>query len=385
MIKKEGRLKPLVTYKKLILQHEKILKGMQYESGLFAASRKDVTTGYDKSWLRDNFYECLAFEVLGDWQTVEKTYNAILAVLLKHEYKIDHAIEQKPTHQHEYIHARYNPQTFDEFWEGWGNKQHDNIGEILFTIGNLECKYNRMILDSEDKIRIVNKLVKYLESIHYWEDSDNGIWENYEELHTSSIGACVAGIKSVKRIQCINVPDDLIAKGEQALNALLPRESKRKFADLALLSLIYPFDVVSKAQRKEILENVEYLLLREKGVIRFKNDDYYNKNPDGYSEEAEWTFGFSWLAIIYEHLGDKEKAKYFINKMIATQTERGVPELYFSHTDKPNENTPLGWAESLFIVALHDMNEKFINMKPLQTKGKPHTIHKFLKIVGRKK
>src|SRR3990167_4816309 len=60
-------------YAKLIAQHLKILENLQYRSGLFAASKKDAHTGYDKAWLRDNFYECLAFEVLGDLETVRKT------------------------------------------------------------------------------------------------------------------------------------------------------------------------------------------------------------------------------------------------------------------------------------------------------------------------
>ncbi|MCA9378870.1 protein phosphatase 2C family protein, partial [Candidatus Dojkabacteria bacterium] len=109
-----------VTYQELIDQHLEILKGLQYDSGLFSASKKDVGTGYNKSWLRDNFYECLAFEVIGDWDTVEKTYDAILQIFLKHEDKIDWAIENKPSSTYQYIHARYNPETFDEFWEEWG-------------------------------------------------------------------------------------------------------------------------------------------------------------------------------------------------------------------------------------------------------------------------
>jgi GH15 family glucan-1,4-alpha-glucosidase len=108
-----------------------ILSDLQYESGLFAASKKGVETGYDKAWLRDNFYECLAFEVLGDYSTVRKTYRAVLDIFKKHEYKIDRAIAKKPEHTHEYIHARYHPETFDEFWEEWGNKQNDSIGCIL--------------------------------------------------------------------------------------------------------------------------------------------------------------------------------------------------------------------------------------------------------------
>jgi GH15 family glucan-1,4-alpha-glucosidase len=356
-------LRSKLTYDHIIRQHLHILKNLQYNSGLFAASKKGVNTGYDKSWLRDNFYECLAFEVIGDWDTVEKTYEAILKIFLKHEYKIDCAINCKPQHRHEYIHARFHPETFNEFWEEWGNKQNDSIGAILFRIGELEHHHKRYILKNEDDIRIVNKLVKYLESIQYWHDSDNGVWENDEEVHASSVGACVAGLKSIKRLPRIDVPQWLIDNGEETLRKLLPRESKTKFVDLALLSLIYPYDIVTKKQRDKILENVEYLLLKKRGVVRYKNDWYYNKNPDGYSEEAEWTFGLSWLAIIYEHQGNRKKARKFVDMAIRDDTPHGMPELYFSNSSKYNANTPLGWSESLFIVALHDMNKKFIDNK----------------------
>ena len=115
--------------------------------------------------------------------------------------------------------------------------------------------------------------------------------------------------------------------------------------------MIYPYNIVNQKERDKILENIEYLLLRERGVIRYKNDHYYNKNPDGYSEEAEWTFGLSWLAIIYEHMNDKKKAQIFIDKALKATTPYGVPELYFSNSPKYNTNTPLGWSESLFLGA----------------------------------
>lgn len=350
-----------LTYNKLINQHLEILKGLQYDSGLFAASSKNVSTGYDKSWLRDNFYECLAFEVIGDWDTVEKTYIALLEVFLKHEEKIDYAIKNKPQSRHEYIHARFHPQSFNEFWEEWGNKQNDSIGAILFKIGQLIHNHKRQIIKNEDHKRIVQKLIWYLNSIEYWHDKDSGMWEEDEEIHASSVGACVAGLKMLNNIPDFEIPGDLIQNGEVALDGLLPRESNRKFVDLALLSLLYPYNVVNKEQRDQILENVEYHLLKERGVIRYKNDYYYNRNIDQFSEEAEWTFGLSWLAIIYEEMGNIAKAKEFINQIIPLDTEEGMPELYYSNSPEYNENTPLGWSESLFIVALYEMNKKHIS------------------------
>lgn len=346
-----------VKYRHLVDHHLKILKKLQYESGLFAASNKDSTTGYNKSWLRDNFYECIAFEVIGDYCTVKKTYKAILKILLRHEYKVDHAIAVKPKYRYQYIHARYNPQTFDEFWDEWGNKQNDSIGALLFGMGKLE-KDGVEIIETEDEKRIVQKLVWYLSTLQFWHDKDSGMWEEDEEVHSSSIGACVAGLKMIKGVKGINVPDELIKKGEKALNSQLPRESKRKFVDLALLALIWPYNIATKKQREEILKNVEYHLLKKKGVIRYKNDHYYNKNPDKYSEEAEWTFGLSWLAIIYDRIGNEKKAKFFEKEAMKTVTPEGIPELYFSNSKVYNKNNPLGWAESLFVVAVYDINMK---------------------------
>ncbi|MCI0533292.1 glycoside hydrolase family 15 protein, partial [bacterium] len=76
--------------------HLNNIRELSTESGLFLASSKSVPTGYNKAWLRDNFYTALAFEQTGDYETVRKVYRAILDIFLKHEYKIDWAVKQKP-------------------------------------------------------------------------------------------------------------------------------------------------------------------------------------------------------------------------------------------------------------------------------------------------
>jgi phosphorylase kinase alpha/beta subunit len=88
-------------------------------------------------------------------------------------------------------------------------------------------------------------------------------------------------------------------------------------------------------------------------VIRYKTDKYYNKNSvDGWSEEAEWVMGFPWLSIIYAKRGNKEKAMEYLRKTENLFIDGKLPELYYSNSREPNENIPLGWAESLYVVAL---------------------------------
>lgn len=349
-----------IDYEKVLKRHVKNLEKLQKSSGLFMASAHSVKTGYDKAWLRDNFYECLAFEYIDRWDVVAKTYRAILDIFLKHEAKIDAAIAEKPTDRNDFIHPRYHPDSFEQFWEDWGNKQHDAVGAILFRIGELEQKPGFHIVSSAADRRIIQKLVNYLASIEYWLEPDNGMWEENEEVHASSVGACVAGLKKVSKLSYIKVPRGLITKGEAVLAKLLPRESQEKFVDLALLSLIFPYNIVPAKERDEILANVEYHLVKDLGVLRYKGDRYYNRDSvDGTSQEAEWTFGLSWLAIIYQQLGNTAKAREFMQRSMATINSVGdIPELYFSHSEVHNENSPLGWSESMFIVALHLFLEK---------------------------
>ena len=351
-----------IDYEKVISHHLKNLEKLREPSGLFLASPKNVSTGYDKAWLRDNFYECLAFEYVGRWDVVKTTYRAILNIFLKHEAKIDAAIQQKPQHSFEYIHPRYNPKTFEEFWEEWGNKQHDAIGAILFRIGELEQHEGMSIIETPADKRIIQKLVDYLQSVEYWIDPDNGVWEEAEEIHASSVGACVAGLKKIANLDFIDVNPQLIQRGEEMLRKLLPRESEKKFADLALLSLIYPYNIVTEEERDAILDNVEYHLVKDLGVLRYKNDMYYNKDQvDNVSQEAEWTFGLSWMAIIYERMGNKPKAEEYIRKAMATVDSVGnIPELYYSHSEVHNENSPLGWSESMFVVGMFLFYQKYI-------------------------
>jgi phosphorylase kinase alpha/beta subunit len=151
----------------------------------------------------------------------------------------------------------------------------------------------------------------------------------------------------------------MIESGEIALKEMLPRESFGKFSDLALLSLSYPYGVLSREQEDAILENIEYHLVKDRGVLRYKTDKYYNKNEaDGWSEEAEWTMGFPWLAIIYARRGDVKKAEEYLLKTEKVFAEGKLPELYFSNSEKPNENIPLAWAESLYVVAVLELQKQ---------------------------
>ena len=124
-------------------------------------------------------------------------------------------------------------------------------------------------------------------------------------------------------------------------------ESQTKEVDLALLSLIYPYNLLDDKMKKEVLKRVETNLVRNRGLIRYDGDKYYHEKG-----EAEWTMGFPWLAIIYKQMGNKEKYAHYMKKTFECLNDKGeLPELYNANSDKHNENSPLGWAQSLYLVA----------------------------------
>ena len=98
------------------------------------------------------------------------------------------------------------------------------------------------------------------------------------------------------------------------------------------------------------MKNVEEQLLRERGVIRYIGDNYYNKGA-----EPEWTMGLPWLAIIYKQLNRPDKYAAFMRLAVNAINEKGeLPELYFAGTDEHNENSPLGWSQALFLVMMEE-------------------------------
>jgi len=352
-------------FESAITWHLDQVRKLRAPTGLFTASASDVTTGYNKAWLRDIYFMTLGFKYTGEWSVVQDAARALLQIIKQHKEKIVWATTHKPPYETwQYIHARYNPATFEEYWEEWGNKQNDAVAEVLYLIADCENSGYSIVNDNEDQ-ELVQLLVNYLNTIEYWYDQDSGIWEENQEVRASSIGAVVRAVKEASKLPYVTIPDGMIEKGEGALRVLLPRETSNRFCDLALLTLIFPFEVTTKEETEIILSNVEYFLTRDMGVIRYRNDRYYNKNKvDGYSEEAEWSMGLAWLSIIYARMGNLEKAEHYLERSGKTVNKDGlIPELWYSHTTESNDNIPLGWAESMYVVALVCFRDLLANNK----------------------
>jgi len=343
----------------------KVNQKLKLENGLYVASLGEEYV--DFCWIRDIYYQALPDKFLNP-KGYEQTYHTLLDYMIGLEEKYDNKISwliknPRPINTTRFIHPRFN-KDLSEITSEWGNIQLDAIGYFLLGIAEGVSDGLNIVRNLED-VKIIQKIINMLEAISYHTVKDNGAWEEYSEIHASSIGAIAGGLiklKEVAHICHIQIPSSLISKGMCVLNSILPNESATKHVDLALLTLIYPFNVVTPQQRDKILDNVEKYLLRNNGVIRYIGDEYYNNCKDNQpiGSEMEWSFGLAYLSIIYSQMGDKNKAQFYLDKILKpiNKDTMYIPEGYYSNTNDANPNIPLGWSVALAIIASIYINKK---------------------------
>lgn len=308
-----------------------IIRSEQFANKLLAAGKND----YKKVWIRDNVYVALAFVAAGHVSEAATIYNELFKIIEKYEYKLER--KDYPTKDSELLHPRFS-ESGDEVAGHWANKQHDAVGVLLYGIGQLYAIDEQYIVSLAK--RLSQKLINYLETCRYWEDKDNGIWEDDDlALHASSLAACIRGIEMVSDFCNYNKSYHELAKSNLA--KLLPRESSLHIADMALLSLIWPYGY----RLNELVAVVENNLLRDKGVIRYNGDTY----EAGGQTEPQWVMGIPWLGIAHYELGNIQKAKDYLAMTEKLYTNQGLPEAYAAN-NIDCLHTPLAWSHAMSIV-----------------------------------
>lgn len=312
---------------------------------------------YSFTWLRDNFY-CSLPELWNDPSSYAKTYHTWLDYYKQVEEKYNKftsLIERGYLeHDYEFPNPRINQDLSEIHTSGWNHKQLDQVGYFLYGIAKGQEQGLNIIRDDNDII-IINKVIKMMDSINYTSIKECGSWEEGDECpRASTIGVIVAGLTELRNleIESIIIPKQMIIDGVNALNSVLPNETPTRQYDLAQLFLIYPFNVLSKEMTKTVLKNIEEHLLNESGVCRYLGDKYYSNGG-----EALWTMGFAYLGLIYCQLGNKEKARYYYEKLVSDSVGYEIAELYYNGTKNPNDNNPLSWSVAMTIQLANELKK----------------------------
>ena len=386
-------------------------------TGLFSAAITNAETeytGYQQVWVRDNIHIAHAHYVIGQTDIFCNAAIALMTYFTQHRDRFDNIIAQPDLAQQAMNrpHIRFDGTTLTELDQRWSHAQNDALGYFLWFY----CKLvNEGYLSLKmEALEILSLFPRYFRAIEYWQDADQGHWEEKAKVEASSIGTVVAGLREFQlmgfRVEEIsNHPQDigiealieLIETGERALAEILPYECRhpkeqQRRTDAALLFLIYPLGVVDTAIADQIIQDVVDQLQGEIGIKRYLLDSFWapdykakvapEKRTMEMSEdmaerdvlaqpgkEAQWCIFDPILSTIYGHRyhisGDDvflTQQINYLNRSLGQLTDENCPsgaykcpELYYLEDGGyiPNDATPLLWTQANLRVALQTMVE----------------------------
>ncbi|MCH2109190.1 MAG: glycoside hydrolase family 15 protein, partial [Polyangiaceae bacterium] len=382
-------------------------------SGLLPASTAITTHGdYTDAWVRDNVYSILAVWGLGlayrslddddgRGRELEQRTVFLMRGLLRSMMAQATKVEafKKTRTPLDALHAKYNTETGAQVVDddAWGHLQIDATSVFLLQLAQMIASGLDLIW-TLDEVDFIQNLIYYIERAY--RTPDFGIWERGAktnlgrvELNASSLGMAKAALEALDGFNLfgargghssvIHVSPDNIAQAEITLSAMLPRESHTKEVDAAVLSVIgYPAFAVHDttlrdSTRKEIISKLE----GKYGLKRFLRDGHQTAVEDEErlhyeSEElklfedieSEWPLFFTYLYLDALLRGDRPEAEKYGERLAQLVVERDgqklLPELYYVPEDKvdaekenpgsqrrtPNDNLPLVWAQSLYLL-----------------------------------
>ncbi|MDD7984385.1 glycoside hydrolase family 15 protein [Lentisphaera marina] len=382
-------------------------------TGLFPASTDINEHGdYTDAWVRDNVYTiqavwglAMAYRKSGInksrayslEQSVVKLMRGLLQAMIRQSHKVEKfKYSQNPL---DALHAKYDTQSGQTVVgdDQWGHLQLDASSIFLLMIAQM-TKSGLRIIFSHDEVDFVQNLVHYIGRAY--RTPDFGIWERghkinngMAEVNASSVGMAKAALEAMDELNLfgddgdqsslIHVMGDEIARSRSTLQALLPRESYSKEVDAAVLSIIgYPaFAIEDRELRERTRSEIITKLGGRYGCKRFLLDGHQTVMEDEHrlhyetSElknfkdiESEWPLFFTYLMLDALFRNDAEEAREYKEKLNQLLVEKDglllLPELYFvpfdaveaekaephSQDRKANNNLPLIWAQSLFLL-----------------------------------
>ncbi|MCG8441709.1 MAG: glycoside hydrolase family 15 protein [Caulobacterales bacterium] len=383
-------------------------------SGLLPASlAKTVHGDYTHAWVCDNVYSVLAVWALSRayrrWapqagraalleQSTVKLMRGLLLAMMRQADKLErHKASEDPRDS---LHAKYDADDGSVVVgdEEWGHRQLDATSLFLLQLAQMTASGLRVAFTREE-VDFVQNLVHYVGPAY--RIPDYGVWERGDkgntgemEINASSVGMAKAALEAMEGLNLfgadgpadtvIQVVPDEIARARETLHALLPLESASKETDAALLSVVgypaYAVDDPTLAARTRAV--IAEKLQGRYGCKRFLRDGHQTVIEDaerlhymtgelGRFEniESEWPLFFAFAyadAALRENTADSaDIARRLAPLFVEENGQRLLPELYYVPADAvdaeiadpgsqerlPNDNTPLLWAQSLYVLA----------------------------------
>lgn len=393
--------------------HDTILSRQNPVTGLLPASTAINAHGdYTDAWVRDNVYSILSVWALGQAyrklddshprayllsQSVVKLMRGLLMAMMGQANKVE--TFKNTGEPADALHAKYETHTGQPVvGDGeWGHLQLDATSLYLLMLAQMTASGLKIIF-TLDEVCFIQNLVHYISRSYC--TPDYGIWERgnkinhgIPEVNASSVGMAKAALESLSGFNLfgpqggqdsvIHVVSSDIARARITLKGLLPRESNSKEVDAAVLSIIgYPAYAIEdenlvELTRMKIVDRLggqygckRFLLDGHQTVLEDPSRLHYEPAELKQFEdiESEWPLFFTYLYLDGLCRSDGEQASDYREKLdrlfVEQDGHRLLPELYYvpaenveaekgnpgSQKRLPNENLPLVWAQSLYMV-----------------------------------
>ena len=383
-------------------------------TGLLPASTAITAHGdYTDAWVRDNVYSILSVwglalsyhnhtphhhrtHILS--QSVVKLMRGLLSAMMRQADHLEAFKKtQDPLHA---LHAKYGTHTgLAVVGDGeWGHLQLDATSLFLLMSAQMIASGLTLIY-TLDEVDFVQNLVHYISRAYC--TPDYGIWERGNkinhgtaEINCSSVGMAKAALEALDGFNLfgniedqagvIHVAANDIARSRFTLSSLLPRESNSKETDGALLSIIgYPAYAIEDEKlviktRKKIIKKLSgrygckrFLLDGHQSSIEDNSRLHYEPSELREFEniESQWPLFYTYFLLDAHIRGDNEAVLEYKNLLEPLFIEQDgvklLPELYYvpkesiaeekanpnSQQRLPNENIPLVWAQSLYLLS----------------------------------
>jgi len=383
-------------------------------TGLLPASTAITAHGdYTDAWVRDNVYSILSVwglslsyrkhnpDDLRSFtlsQSVVKLMRGLLMSMMRQSNRVEtFKTTLNPT---DALHAKYGTSSGlavvgdDE----WGHLQLDATSLYLLMMAQMIASGLKIIY-TIDEVNFIQNLVHYIS--HTYCTADYGIWERGNkinhgttEINCSSVGMAKAALEAMSGFNLFGsvtsqegiihvIPSD-IARSRFTLHGLLPRESNSKETDAALLSIIgYPaYAIEDESLVERTRDKIIKKLAGNYGCKRFLLDGHQSAiedpsrlhyEPSELHEfaniESEWPLFFTYFLLDALMRENSEEVTHWREKLeplfVDYEGQKLLPELYLvpkelidsekenphSQPRIPNENIPLVWAQSLFILS----------------------------------
>jgi phosphorylase kinase alpha/beta subunit len=349
------------------------------------------------AWIRDLVMVIHSLEVRGLLPQARTCLHSLLLYALTQVARFE-AVIAHPKREHDIQcrpHVRFDADTLSATDQPWGHHQLDAWGYLLWITATLGLRKDVELSQDEEELLAV--VVKYLDATNYASDPNNGTWEEDPDVKSSSIAACIAGLRAVRQYARARASaalahvlpriDALIQAGGAVLTANLPFETPpHRNADAALLFAIYPLRVIEDPYQQDLLLSlIQARLLGPYGIRRYNGDSYYCQDYDKWFNprqrsndntlsvamrnqfltpgfEAQWCIFDPIVSVIYgeryHHSGDHadfNRQLRFANRSLGQITaDLKCPEMYFCSegTWIPNPHTPLLWTQANLAVAM---------------------------------